>query len=146
MITEITFDDIFPIWRDRLWPGRVSAIQSNSSMKFLGGYDLHNKTYPATFFGYVVDGKIVAVNSGHKCHDNSYRSRGLLVFHEYRGQGIGQSILLATIEQARKENCDFVWSYPKKSSWRTYAAAGFELAGDWHDSEMDVNAYCKKLL
>jgi GNAT superfamily N-acetyltransferase len=69
-----------------------------------------------------------------------------LVFHEYRGQGIGQSILLATIEQARKENCDFVWSYPKKSSWRTYAAAGFELAGDWHDSEMDVNAYCKKLL
>jgi GNAT superfamily N-acetyltransferase len=146
MITKISYEDIFTIWKNNLWPTRTSPIESHSSMIFLGGYDIKNKQYPATFFGYLDDNNIIAVNSGHRCHDNSYRSRGLYVMPEYRNLGIGRKLLLATISQANEEGCDFIWSYPKKSSWRTYAAAGFELASEWHDSELDVNAYCKKLL
>jgi GNAT superfamily N-acetyltransferase len=146
VVTKISYDEIFTIWRNNLWPNRTSPIESHSSMTFLGGYDIKNKQYPATFFGYKDGDKIVAVNSGHRCHDNSYRSRGLYVMPEYRGQGLGCKLLLATINQGYEEGCDFVWSYPKKISWRTYAAAGFELASDWHESELDINAYCKKLL
>jgi len=146
MLTRITYDEIYKIWLQHLWFSRVSPIQSHSAMKFSGGYDINNKQYPATFFGYIVDDSIVAVNSGHKCHDNSYRSRGLWVHPEFRNQGIGRKLLSATINQGLDENCKFVWSYPKKSSWRTYAAAGFELAGDWHISELDINAYCIKRL
>jgi GNAT superfamily N-acetyltransferase len=115
-------------------------------MKFAGGHDMTNKTYTASFFGYAVNDKIVAVNSGHRCSDNSYRSRGLYVSPEFRKQGIGQKLLIATINQALDEGCKFIWSYPKKSSWGTYAASGFELASEWHQSELDINAYCIKRL
>lgn len=146
MFTEITYEEIYEVWSNRLWPTRTSPIQSRSSMKFLGGYDLANKQYLAKFFGYKFNDQIVAVNSGHRCEDNSYRSRGLWVDYSFRNQGIGRQLLAMTIKQAEIENCGFIWSYPKKSSWRTYAAAGFELASDWHQSELDINAYCIKQL
>jgi len=95
-----------------------------------------------TFFAYKLDNKIVGVNSGHLCHDNSYRSRGLFVFTEYRKQGIGKILLVATIDKGLDESADYVWSYPKQSSWPTYEAAGFTLASIWEQSELDLNAYC----
>ena len=142
MIKHITFEEILPVWKNFLWPNRVSAIESTSAMNFLGGYDLINMSYAPTFFAYILDNKIVGVNSGHKCMDNSYRSRGLWVFPEYRGQRVGRKLLLATIERGIYENVDYVWSYPKFSSWNTYRAAGFTLASKWHQSELDLNAYC----
>jgi GNAT superfamily N-acetyltransferase len=75
--------------------------------------------------------------------DNSYRSRGLWVFPKYRGQHIGFHLLVASIEQGIKEKTNYVWSYPKLSSWNTYQSVGFELSSDWHQSEQDINAYCK---
>ena len=111
-------------------------------MNFLGGHNLNNMSFAPTFFAYILNNKIVGVNSGHKCMDNSYRSRGLWVFPEYRGQRVGRKLLLATIEQGIYENVDCVWSYPKFSSWNTYRAAGFTLASKWHQSELDLNAYC----
>lgn len=146
MYTTITFEEIYQVWRTRLWAERGSPIKSHSAMNFLGGYDLRNLITPATFFAYKDGDNIIGVNSGHMCHDGYYRSRGLYVDPNYRNQGIGTKLLLLTIEQATKEQAKLVWSYPKKISWRTYAAAGFELAGPWHDSELDVNAYCVKHL
>jgi GNAT superfamily N-acetyltransferase len=143
MINVITFDEIYPIWDELLWPGRVSKIERASAMSFLKGYDVKNMIYHTTFFCYSMDDSIVGVNSGHKCFDNSYRSRGLYVFPSYRGRGIGNELLLATIEQGRKEGSNFVWSYPKQDSWRTYERAGFALASDWEQSETGINAYCK---
>lgn len=146
MLVEITFEEIYDVWRNQLWTARSSPIKANSAMNFLGGHSLHNLLMPATFFGYKDGDKLVGVNSGHLCQDGSYRSRGLYVHYDYRRQGIGTKLLLMTIEQAQREQAKFIWSYPKKSSWRTYAAAGFELAGPWHDTELDVNAYCVKYL
>jgi GNAT superfamily N-acetyltransferase len=143
MITHISFEEILPIWRNFLWPNRTSSIDSHSAMNFKGGYDLGNMKTVPTFFAYIVDNKIAGINSGHMCQDNSYRSRGLWVFPEYQGNQIGKQILMATIQQGVSEGADYVWSYPKDTSWKTYNSAGFELASDWENSETGTNAYCK---
>jgi GNAT superfamily N-acetyltransferase len=142
MITKITFSTIYPIWSNLLWPNRVSKIEPTSAMVYLGGYSLDNMNSMPTFFGYYIDNNLVGVNSGHLCSDKGYRSRGLFVLPKYRKLGIGQKLLLATIEQATVEQCDYVWSYPKQSSWQTYKNSGFELSSIWETSENDINAYC----
>ena len=143
MIITIPFEEIYSIWNTQLWPNRQSAIETHSAMNFLGGYDIQNMVSTPTFFAYKSDNKIVGVNSGHLCHDNSYRSRGLFVFPEYRKQGIGKILLVATIDKGINEGANYIWSYPKQSSWPTYEASGFTLASVWETSELDVNAYCK---
>lgn len=157
MIKEITWQEIEPIWRKKLWPKRVTAIEPISAMCFTGGHDMNNMLVRPHFLGFFVDGKLVGVNSGHSCPaSNSYRSRGLWVEKKYRGRGFGQQLLMATIEQGFKENREMVWSYPRFTSWVTYQAAGFQLYGDWHESETSallgaklaglpdktLNAYC----
>lgn len=147
MIKAISWEKILKIWSKELWPNRNSPIETNSAMCFLNGYDMNNMTKTPTFFGYFVNNKIVGVNSGHMCGDNSYRSRGLWVNPEFRNQGIGTLLLKETILQAEKESAKFIWSYPRKSSWNTYFKAGFELSSEWEKSETsDSNAYCIKQL
>jgi len=144
MIKKLMFNEVLPIWKNHLWPNRQSSIDPNSAMCFLGGYDLVNMDPIPTFFAFIVDGEIAGVNSGHMCNDEQYRSRGLYVFEKFRGKGIGTILLKATIEQARTENAILCWSYPKQTSWKSYLAAGFELASEWESSETsDSNAYCK---
>jgi hypothetical protein len=42
------------------------------------------------------------------------------------------------------EGAVLCWSYPKKTSWKSYLNAGFELVTEWEISETsDSNAYCK---
>jgi len=143
MMKEIAFDEILPVWRDYLWPDRTSEITATSAMTYLGGYDLVNMQSESTFFAYMIDNEIAGVNSGHLTMDNSYRSRGLFVFDTYRRKGIGTLLLKATIDQAKLEGAALCWSYPRKSSWKSYLNAGFELASDWGTSETsDANAYC----
>ena len=143
MITKITFDEILPIWENNLWPNRVSDITPTSAMSFMGGYDLINMNTEPTFFAYFSEGEIAGVNSGHKTMNEGYRSRGLYVFDQFRGKGIGTILLKATIEQAKAENAVLCWSYPRKTSWKSYLAADFGLASDWDMSETsEANAYC----
>jgi GNAT superfamily N-acetyltransferase len=143
MISKTDFKTINKIWTEQLWPNRVSKIEPHSAMLLNKTYDIKNFDYDATYFLYHVDGKIAGCNSGHKCTDNTYRSRGLYVFPEYRKQGIGKHLLVATIQQGKEENCDLVWSYPRFESWTTYKSAGFELISDWAESETGLNAYCQ---
>jgi GNAT superfamily N-acetyltransferase len=144
MIKRITWEEILEIWQKELWPERSSPIESNSAMKFLSDYDMRNMITRPSFFGYHIDKKIVGVNSGHKCSDNSYRSRGLWVHLDYRKKGIGRLLLQETINQGIKEQCTMIWSYPRKSSWPTYSSVGFELASAWQISETsESNAYAK---
>lgn len=143
MIKKIDFETILPIWVNHLWNERKSPIESNSAMCFLNGYDLENMRSQPSFFAYYINENIVGVNSGHRCRDNSYRSRGLYVFNEYRGKGIAVELLLATIEEGKKENTSYVWSFPRLESWRAYEKAGFTLSSEWLDSELGKNAYCR---
>lgn len=143
MIKKIKFSQILPLWKNELWPDRISVIETNSAMSYLNGYNIENMNYEPTFFGYFIGRNIIGVNSGHTCKDNSYRSRGLWVNKEYRNKGIGKLLLLETITQAKLEKCSTIWSYPRKTSWPTYKSVGFELTSKWHKSETsEANAYC----
>ena len=146
MITKIDYTTIYHVWSKHLWINRTSPIEQTSAMVYLGGYHLDNMTSNPTFLGYILDDRIVGVNSGHKCHDGGYRSRGLFVFPEHRKKGLGIKLLEETIAQAETEGCSYVWSYPKLSSWETYKKAGFSLASPWEISELGYNAYCIKTL
>lgn len=143
MIKKISYNETLDVWTNYLWTNRTSKIESISAMLFLKGYDLNNYNYIPTFFGYYHDSKLVGVNSGHKCYDGTYRSRGLYVFNEYRHLGIGKNLLIETINQGKLEQATLVWSFPRKESWGTYQSAGFILASDWNPSETGVNAFCK---
>lgn len=113
-------------------------------MSLLKGHSQYNLQTVPTFFGYISNGNIIGVNSGHATTEG-YRSRGLWVHPQHRKQGIGQQLLLKTILQAKKENADLIWSYPRKTSWTTYESAGFELVSDWAVSETSSsNAFCVK--
>lgn len=147
MITQINYETIFPIWQNYLWPERRSKITSTSAMKYLGEYNIDNMNFTPNFLAYFIDDNTIAgVNSGHKCSDNGYRSRGLYVFPEFRKKGIGILLLKDTIKIAKKESCHYIWSYPKQTSWTTYQKAGFELSSPWEISELGHNAYCIQYL
>lgn len=146
MIAQIAFEDIYPIWSKHLWADRITPITPSSAMNYLNGYDLKNMSYDPIFFAYYYNNEIVGVNSCHRCIDGGYRSRGLYVFPNFRKQGIGISLLQAAISQGKKDNSDYIWSYPKLQSWTTYYKAGFTLSSDWEKSELGLNAYCIKKL
>lgn len=146
MLKLISFQTILPIWKNNLWPERTSRITDTSAMTYSGGYDIKNMDYEPVFLAFYMGDKIAGVNSGHTCADNSFRSRGLYVFPEYRRQGIGTELLLGIIDKAQNNKCSFVWSYPKLKSWNTYKKAGFVLSSKWEQSELGLNAYCIKKL
>lgn len=144
MIRQIEWKEIEYFWREHLWPDRITPIETNSAMTFWIGenfyesvhkYDMDNMLTTPTFFGFFIKRKLIGVNSGHSCpQENNYRSRGLWVDEKYRGRGIGQALLKATIEQGFKEKRKMIWSYPRNTSWPTYRAVGFQLHGEWHVS------------
>lgn len=152
MIKEISYEECFLFWQ-LLWPNRKTPITPVSYMKFPNQsiretgqfkYEYANSTEiePPTFLGYIVNSKIVGVNSFHKIAGTT-RSRGLFVIEEYRNQGIGSHILEETI----KKSTGFVWSYPKKDALKTYIKAGFFIcSAPIYDSvENKVNFYvCNK--
>lgn len=143
MMTEITFENILPVWEKYLWPNRTSTIETASAMLYLKGYNMRNFCYTPKYLGYFINDDLAGVNSGHMCADGSYRSRGLYVFSNYRKQGIGVQLLLKTIDQGKLENAKFVWSLPRLESWNTYQKAGFNLTTNWHKTETGTNAYCR---
>lgn len=143
MIKIISWEEIKHIWHFHLWPERISAIEPTSAMNYLKGYDIKNMGAGPTFFGYFMNQSLVGVNSGHRCADNSYRSRGLWVNEQNRGDGIGKKLLLATIQQGRNEMTEFIWSYPRKTSWFVYKSVGFIRTSHWSKSETsEANAFC----
>jgi len=143
MIRQITWSQIKKIWHSKLWPDRTTAIESTSAMVYLEGHNIKNMNFSPTFFGYFIDDNLVGVNSGHLCADNSYRSRGLWVDDAHRGYGYGKHLLQAAIDQAKLESADYIWSFPRKTSWSTYKSVGFKKTSIWIKSDTsDANAYC----
>lgn len=142
---DITFEEILPIWRDRLWPGRKSEIAGMSSMVYLGGYNMEVYIlYQPYFTGVFLNDELVGVNSGHNTGNGYFRSRGIWVDPKVRGRGVAQMLFIELAKQARGEGCKFLWSVPRKGSEYAYLKFGFEITSDWFDKDMEFgpNAYC----
>ncbi len=152
IIKNISFEQIQPIWQHKLWPERQSIIETHSAMTwpYEGNpqpHDIEVFKYPATFFGAFIENNLVGVNSGHKTTGRHYRSRGIWVDPEYRLKGVSQELFNATKEQALKEECDLLWSIPRKTALSAYTKFGFETVGGFITTETsDANIYVKMLL
>ena len=157
---EIIFDEIYPLWNTRLWPGRRSIIEPMSSLVwdsklFLTyGNSKINKDrsifdkYEPKFFAIFLEELIVGINSGFRTEDDVYRSRGLWVHPKHRGYGLGQELLRNACTIAKEENCKVIWSMPRKTAIKTYELSGFNKIGDWLDEtvEFGPNAVAYKYL
>lgn len=150
--TKISFEDILPIWENKLWPNRESAIEGISAMTwpYEGNpdpIDMKIFDYQPTFYGVFMDNKLVGVNSGHRTTDTQYRSRGIWVDPDYRKRGVAQLLFVLTEHQARIEKCEMMWSIPRKTALAAYTKFGFTTVGDFIVTETaDANIYVKKVL
>lgn len=139
---EIGWLDIFPIWKEKLWPNRTSVIEPTTSMKYLGGYDMENKIFSPLLLGIYDEYNIVAVNSLVLCNDGSARSRGLWVDNSYRGLGLAKTILTKTITLAKLKNATFLWTIPRKSALPAYVSSGFIQTSNWFNEGMEYGPNC----
>ena len=148
-----SFEEIYPIWHDKLWLGRISKIEPMSSLC----WQLPNKivkdssifeSYSPTFWvvrdNWAVkdNKKIIGVNSGFRTDEKVYRSRGLYVDSAYRRQGISQILLRQAILQGKKEKCHWIWSMPRKSALPSYQKIGFKKKGKWLDEGVEFGPNC----
>jgi GNAT superfamily N-acetyltransferase len=150
-IQQITFEEILPIWTTKLWPNRVSKIETHSAMTwpythYSEPYCMKVFSYTAYFYGIYDDddGILIGVNSGHLTSKTEFRSRGLWVDPFYRGQKLAQKLLLAAIEQAKHSNATMIWSIPRLTALPAYEKVGFKTVGDQVDEgvEFGPNIYC----
>jgi GNAT superfamily N-acetyltransferase len=151
-IERLTFEQIFDVWNNELWPDRQSTIETHSAMTwpFEGNpqpIDMNIFTYTPTFWGMFIDNKLIGVNSGHKTSDTQYRSRGIWVDPEYRGKGLAQYLFTITEHRAILEKCNMIWSIPRKTALSSYTNYGFDTVGDFIKTETsEANIYVKKII
>jgi GNAT superfamily N-acetyltransferase len=141
-LKEITFEEILPVWREKLWPGRKSAIEPISVIQHDGTYDMTIQQNTPTFFGCYAGDVLVGVNSGIKTTEVHYRSRGLYVDPAYRGNGIAKTLLKAVDYQATKEGCCIVWTMPRKDAWKTYHYCGYIQDTDFFNEGVEFGPNC----
>ena len=149
-----TFEDVLPIWDKDLWPNRISKIESRSALLWdshlwigFGNVLIVKRRkeiwkYEPTFFCIRDNDKIIGVNSGFRTEEGIYRSRGLWVNSEHRGQGLGQQLLEMAIQQGKREKCSWIWSLPRKTALSTYSKSGFYKVGDWIDKGVEFGPNC----
>ena len=137
-----SFEEIYPIWHDKLWPGRISKIKPISILYWQMPNKIIKdsliKKYSSTFWVVKDNKKIIGVNSGFRTDEKVYRSRGLYVDSAYRRQGISQILLRQAILQGKKEECHWIWSMPRKSALPAYQKVGFKKRGKWLDEDEGV--------
>lgn len=145
-VEDITFEEILPYWRDQLWVGRTSPIETHSVMlpprseDSPMDFDMSVFDLPVWFHAVKHEGKIIGVNS---CHwtdtDWTVRSRGLWVQEEYRRTGIARLLLEKTISISKESNRRhlFVWSIPRISALPAYQAVGFRQFGSPFNEGME---------
>jgi len=146
-VFESTFEEVYPNWKNELWPGRISKIESMSSLSWKQPNEIiKDKTifekYAPSFFAIKIDGEIVGVNSGFRTKEKVYRSRGLWVKEEYRGKDYGKTLLMQAIIQGKSESCHWIWSMPRKSALKTYESIGFKKRGMWINDGVEFGPNC----
>jgi len=151
-ILRTDFDTVLPIWENKLWAGRHSAIEPMSAMTwpFEGDPQPINMSifeFEPMFWAVHIDDNIVGVNSGHRTSDSQYRSRGIWVDPAYRKHGVAQMLFTMTQHQAIIEQCEMLWSIPRKTALPAYTKFGFNTVGDYFGTETaDANIYVSKRL
>jgi hypothetical protein len=146
-LKEITFEQIREVWLQDLWPNRTD-VKPMSSMVY-GEHDNHDMSiyekYIPTFWGIFNDDQIIAVNSGFRTNDQLYRTRGIWVRNDHRGNFLSSMLFDAIDAQAKLENCTHIWSFPRFGSHLAYLRAGYTKTSDWYtNNSYGKNCYVLK--
>ena len=146
-IKKISWDEIYPIWKDYLWKNRKTAIKPTNGMLLSGEYDKDVEMNNPTFFGAFSNEELIGVNSGFATSDKEYRSRGIYVSKMWRKKGVAQLLFEAVEDQAIKEGKKILWSIPRESALSAYQNFGFEVLSQCTaDMEFGPNYYVMKRL
>jgi len=146
-IKIVNFETIYPIWKDKLWKGRVTKIESSNPIDYLGKYNpkiMENK--PICFACYN-DNKIIGVNSLLPTSNTFCRSRGLYINTEYRLKNVGKKLIETTLNYANILEFKYIWSMPRKSSLPFYLKCGFKQVSEFDEQyEFGPNCFVIKQL
>jgi hypothetical protein len=136
-LREAQFEEVFPIWRDYLWPGRKSPIKEISPLQADLTFDPKILGQTAYFFALENRDRVVGVISGYKTSALAFRIRGLYIFPEYRKLHLSHLLFEEICKTAKKNGAKLVWSIPRQSAWKSYKSFGFYLVSDWFSEGME---------
>lgn len=142
IIRKIDFVTAATIWKKHLWPNRIDNIKPTNNIKYMGGRDSRIHKQDVVFFAAFHDDKIVGINSGFSTLHGGFRSRGLWTDPEHRLKGIGKALLLKTIEHAKTQNNDYIWSMPRESALHVYTSVGFKQTSEFFDKGIEFGPNC----
>jgi GNAT superfamily N-acetyltransferase len=145
-LTRISFQEIYPTWRDLLWPNRASEIRPYSIIEYLGGKNPEIAKFAEPhFYRLTLDNKVVGVNSGHLTSKFEYRNRGLWIDPKFRGKSLSHLFFDKSVQDARSLGCKILWSLPRETAIKSYSSYGFQIVSDWdfHSYEFGPNCFVK---
>ena len=93
-------------------------------------------------FPLIENDEIIGVNSGFRTSDDIYRSRGLYLIPEKRGEGLSNMLLKLTIQTAKQQECKIIWTMPRKDALFAYESVGFRKIGGWIDKTVEFGPNC----
>ncbi len=140
---EISFEDIYPVWKNFLWPKRKSPIEKTSAMKWRGGYNMDYLNRPAFFFSIQKEDKnLIGVLSCFPTEKEEFRMRGLWVHPEFRGRGLGKILVNRVIHCAEMAGAKKIWSLPRINYKQLYIKFGFSnFVGPTNEFEFGPHYY-----
>ncbi len=127
IVKEIDFTTIAEIWREHLWPGRISPIEPVSCINVEGKIDIKIKNYPGKHFGAYAGGELVGVISCHKVSEEMMRLRGIYVFPAFQGKRIGTSLINQVKLEARREKTKVLFAMIREKNQKYFRLNGFRL-------------------
>ena len=151
---ETSFEKIYDLWNKGRPAGGVSKIEHMSDLIWNSQMweDYRNISvtkdrsifdkYEPTFWAVRENDEIIGVNSGFRTSDDIYRSRGLYVKPEKRGEGLSNMLLKLTIQTAKQEKCRIIWTMPRKDALFAYESVGFRIIGGWVDKKVEFGPNC----
>lgn len=145
---RITWEEISPVWNEKLWTYRENHPHSSMTMEGNFNTDIRHRfkwsAFGCIFINKWGDKKLVGCNAGHRSAKHHYRTRGLYVDPLYRGHGIAVKLFDKLEHQAKAEGCRWIWSFPRLAALPTYQKAGFDPYGDPDLGEFDHCVKAKK--
>ena len=160
-VEEISFEEIKEVWEKELWPDKKNGVAKANewtwewsvirSKRKLGKDKQMAKEVEPTFIGIRSGQELVAVNSCYYSNTQGmfkyWRSRGLWVHPNFRGQKYSSVVLIWCLEYAKRKGGHWMWTVPRESALPAYKSAGFVQQSDWfEDGQYGPNCIASKYL
>jgi GNAT superfamily N-acetyltransferase len=126
-VEECSFEDVLPVWAEKLWPGRVSVIEPASAIDEQGLTSLDISRLEPVFFRVRNGTEIVGVQSAFQTSASKVRLRGLWVDPAMRSQGIATQLVARVEAFARQKGAGALWVMPRMSARGFYERCGFRV-------------------